>query len=722
MKKKIKLYLNSECEVNCEYCLSKNKVKKEITEQEVIEYIKENIIEIETKEIELYGAEPTFEYSKEFILELSKIFKSVLLISTLANKEFVKELLEIKNVFFSVSYNKEIITKEILDFCKEKIKKFSFVITKKNLIELAETIFFLNKYDKKIKLLPEINYEKTYLYDQVELEKQFNLILSKDKMFLKIINFEFLLKHNYSMEEECLNSKISILPNGDLIACNYDNDLYYKKENKNVYNIKRNKLKEVSFKTKNIEIKKECLDCKLCKEFSCSNRIQPLNTNICQFNKTISKCFDNFEFKPELDKVTLFLTEQCNMKCKYCFEGEWKNRLGPCSEELIRKSFELLYRSNQEEAKELILFGGEPTLNKKGFAYLIELIKEKKPKDLKININTNLLVLDNELMEYFKQLSYYTSLYISVSLDGDEESNDLNRIDCSGKGTYKRIIENSKILRKYINENKLKIKLNKHTVLAKNNVNKMEEIIKESKLQSEIFNKISICPTTSCKGITEEYTKEDFKFIQSKIDSEKYPKEKISISFFNYKIFYDFKIEKKKLKTCEAGAKQVGIRSNGDIIPCHAFLDRIDEPKFNENFILGNLLTKEYTINSKNYLFLYWIKEYTLNNGLLKIESETGENCFDCKLNGKLCNVCLANSFVYKNKIIKTKEQCNRMKILTELNEEFYKTKFELELEKIKLENSELVKQISTGIELLIELNKENDKKLSLLLGDKNGK
>ena len=111
----------------------------------------------------------------------------------------------------------------------------------------------------------------------------------------------------------------------------------------------------------------------------------------------------------------LFLTNQCNLKCKYCFVSKNKETM---SFETYKKAIQ----DYKERVRNITFFGGEPLLC---FDRIKEIIayNEKNKWDFTYNLNTNALLLKDEILDYCLE----KKMLLNVSLDGNKKSNIKNR-------------------------------------------------------------------------------------------------------------------------------------------------------------------------------------------------------------------------------------------------------------------------------------------------------
>ncbi len=155
----------------------------------------------------------------------------------------------------------------------------------------------------------------------------------------------------------------------------------------------------------------------------------------------------------KMQSITLALTEQCNLRCKYC--GYMPKYLKtPCelnemNEIILIKSVEMLLRSYfiGKLPPSISFYGGEPLLK---FDLIKKVIKYCKNNYLfcKPNyyITTNGLLLGNdEIIEFLIENNFY----LTVSLDGPQSIQDKYRIQSDGRPSFNKVFENVTKLYKY---------------------------------------------------------------------------------------------------------------------------------------------------------------------------------------------------------------------------------------------------------------------------------
>lgn len=152
--------------------------------------------------------------------------------------------------------------------------------------------------------------------------------------------------------------------------------------------------------------------------------------------------------------VTICVTKRCNLNCTYCYLDSY---------EIKGKEFDaghlldLIDELLKMGTKYISLNGGEALLRSD-----LEIIVDKiRKNNILCHLSTNGLLIEKNV-SLLKKIDS-----LSVSIDGFEDANDLNR----GQGTFRKIISAIEFL------NKNHIKFHTHTVLTKNNKESVDEIM-----------------------------------------------------------------------------------------------------------------------------------------------------------------------------------------------------------------------------------------------------
>ncbi len=246
--------------------------------------------------------------------------------------------------------------------------------------------------------------------------------------------------------------------------------------------------------------------------------------------------------------TTLCVTNKCNLNCTYCYRDKSSSREFT-TDELLKLIDDLYIRG----MRYISLNGGEPLL-RNDLSVIIDRIQKK---NILFHISTNGLLVPQNI-DILKRVDS-----IALSLDGISESNDINR----GDKSYSKVIAAIECL----NKNNIKFYIN--TVLTKNNINAIEEVMALSKKYNF---KVQISFLRETKFIGE--------YLALNIDEMKQAIEKIiSYKEQGYKVFFSKQTYKyisrninneKQLLKCRLKNIACHIESNGDVYPCVVLVDK----------------------------------------------------------------------------------------------------------------------------------------------------
>lgn len=326
----------------------------------------------------------------------------------------------------------------------------------------------------------------------------------------------------------------------------------------------------------------------------------------------------------KINAVKIHVSNACNLQCKYCYaEG---GNYGKCSKLMDLETAEKIVRyiNTSEELKHIhyiTFFGGEPLLNPEVIEYICENTYQRNVEYL---LQTNGTVLDDDILRILKK--YH--IILTISLDGPEEVNDFNRIDLKGNGTYKRIIENLRVMREHgILPQAVEATLSK------------EFIDYCSKVQIADF----IYDVTGIKEIKVDYDcnldESNFSGIgEIKAFFERCMEKKYILDNGACNIISRFLGQMKSEHICSAGNGIISIDVEGNIFPCQLFMT-------NNLFQMGN------------------IEEPQLKSFLPFTKKEYRISCKKCSARS-CCNVCCAAGI---------KEQdCEEQRYIQKMTLEFF--------------------------------------------------
>lgn len=142
----------------------------------------------------------------------------------------------------------------------------------------------------------------------------------------------------------------------------------------------------------------------------------------------------------QLSQLVLTLTEQCNLRCKYCIYGDSYKEIRGYSEKFMNKEIALkaveYFLQRSKESVFISFYGGEPTLRFYEMLWLIDEIRHNHPeKEIKFSVATNGTLLYKERVNELVR----RGVYLQLSLDGPRSIHDFNRVTVKQEGTFDRI-------------------------------------------------------------------------------------------------------------------------------------------------------------------------------------------------------------------------------------------------------------------------------------------
>lgn len=276
----------------------------------------------------------------------------------------------------------------------------------------------------------------------------------------------------------------------------------------------------------------------------------------------------NNQEKPDVFALYLILTEECNMQCTYCSQSLFRTRekMKKMSPEIIESVLGKFYSVTTERKRTIVLYGGEPTLNRGGIEAVIHYVREKKNDWItEIVIFTNGILLEDSYIDLLEK----GNVYVILSMDGYEKINDTFR-KCGKEGSFKYI---NASIDKF---NKKGIQFGISLTIASHNVDRLDEIVKFFIEQYHPFS-IGINPL--------HYVPEGRKYISVDLD---YASKKMIDAYkvaTKYGIYIEqimrrvrpFVMSTPRLKDCPSCGGMVRVLPDGSFGPCGHFMEEEKE-------------------------------------------------------------------------------------------------------------------------------------------------
>lgn len=313
--------------------------------------------------------------------------------------------------------------------------------------------------------------------------------------------------------------------------------------------------------------------------------------------------------------ISLWVTSDCNLNCKYCYEGLEKKKQY-MTRDVVDKSIDYTFKYLKnicESDFRVQIHGGEPFLAFEIIKYIVVKFKEEcKKRNIKVSFltTTNATIMNDEIIEFIKN----EMPAISVSLDGTKETHDIVRVYKNGQGSHDIALENAlKLL-----DNSVKIRV--RNTFDSNSVSNLYKDIKF------LIEKGFKCIVPAPNLFDKNWDVEKMKILENQIKKIKeYTKEKddVLLSLTDKSLY--------KIKgSCTGGKSSLNIYPDGSIYPC--------------TMVTGN---KEFCIGD-----IYSGVNIRKRDDLLSYSKHVNKECEGCRIynycNGtrcKLVNKLITNDY-----------------------------------------------------------------------------
>lgn len=276
-------------------------------------------------------------------------------------------------------------------------------------------------------------------------------------------------------------------------------------------------------------------------------------------------------------KISLSLTHDCNLRCKYCYAGDkfHKTMTLQTAKEIVDFTISI---TPITDTIDFSFFGGEPFL---AFTLIKEIITYIERKNIQnpitYNITTNGTIISDEIINYVIE----KNIKLSISIDGPASIHDENRVDIQGNGTLEIILKNIQ---------KISVKLDFFQVNAVYGTNTVEQLdktfdffvengIKNIHLNPNITEKWDI---SSFPKITTAYERIAKRYIELYKNNEE-----VALNLIDNKLILFLKGGYEEKDKCSMGQSEFGFAPSGNVYPC----ERLIGDDTDEEMCMGNIHT-----------------------------------------------------------------------------------------------------------------------------------
>lgn len=153
--------------------------------------------------------------------------------------------------------------------------------------------------------------------------------------------------------------------------------------------------------------------------------------------------------RDELNRLEILVATDCNLRCRYCYAhggnyGMKAERLTPSTACIYLTK---LLVGKYHRVRRVSFFGGEPTLCPDTIQAVCEFFRDNTEKGVFNEMPCFLMVSNGTLIdEKIANLIHRYNILVTISIDGPKDIHDLNRVDAAGKGSYSRVVHGINLL------------------------------------------------------------------------------------------------------------------------------------------------------------------------------------------------------------------------------------------------------------------------------------
>lgn len=329
-----------------------------------------------------------------------------------------------------------------------------------------------------------------------------------------------------------------------------------------------------------------------------------------------------------IDTLTLQVTQQCNLRCKYCpYSGSYYNRKHSNANmniETAKKAIDFYIKhSYDRKTLNIGFYGGEPLIQFEMIKELVEYARSQgEGKEVEFFMTTNATLLNEEKIRFLADNKFN----LAISLDGPREMHDKNRENVNGEGSFDKVIQSVRFIQEKYPEYMDKVLFN-CVIDGKGDLGCLSDFFanfETVKNIQTIFNNVASEGIkdkdllNSSEAYNKAYEYEIFKLLLNKCNliSEK----EISPVVKAYYEHIKSQLKGRSLQAafnekghpggpCVPGVHKLFVNINGDFYPCEKLNECIEE------FVIGNVESGF---------------DYSRAEKLLNIGRTTQEECKEC--------------------------------------------------------------------------------------------
>lgn len=257
---------------------------------------------------------------------------------------------------------------------------------------------------------------------------------------------------------------------------------------------------------------------------------------------------------------TLHLTNECNLRCHYCYVHKQARK--QMTEKTARAAIDFAAQNGKPTG--ISFFGGEPLLKKELIADTVSYANSIEKCTFHFKITTNGTLLDEDFLRYCTD----NRIMIAISLDGTQAAHDTHRIFENGTGSYEKVEAAAKLLLTYQPYACAMMVINPDTVQHyADGVQKLFDIGFVYYICSLNFEKDVVWEEKHFEEL-----KHQFDLLSQMYIDWTRAEEKFYFSPFEVKMRSHIDGEKYCTQRCQLGQRQLSVDTDGRLYPCVQFV------------------------------------------------------------------------------------------------------------------------------------------------------
>lgn len=359
-----------------------------------------------------------------------------------------------------------------------------------------------------------------------------------------------------------------------------------------------------------------------------------------QGNEELNEAQQEFDSRMPLSTWVLNVTEECNLRCRYCSRYHDDYSGTPMSDNVMLKALQVAASTAIERSQPTVVqfHGGEPLIHFERIINSIDQLSDEESAALDFRIQTNGTLLTQSIIDE----SRFRDIHLGISLDGPPEVNGINRRYQNGRPLGDEVVQKLGALRKQFRRHRVSCLC----VMSAANIDKAD-LVFDYMLENQIDD-LSILPLypdyanclTGCLEIiprTDSMVEFSARIFDRWVNRLRQGDE-ICIPSFQIWIWNLLNSNVKSHlcnSCCGVGETMIFIDTNGDVYPCGPF-------SYSSEMRMGNIL-----INTSRDVEASMIAE----RFRARMTGQIRE-CEDCGLQAICRGGCPANSYLNSRSLL----------------------------------------------------------------------